>query len=139
MLIISTALSSTIRESVWFLQLIPRVREIFANSHMCLNQYMDLFDEYGFHCVSAMNMLPLKGANAIDNYFDPQSLLDDGWRQSYNFFGMATEVEIKEMESAINEMKEKGTLERFVRDNDHTHKTGFSTIFACISKTELTQ
>ena len=135
MLIISTVLSTIVRESIWFLQLITGIRENLANTHLSLNQYMDMFDTHGFQCVTAMNLLTTKGANIYCSHLDPEAPLDEDWRIATNFFDIATDLEIKEMESAILAMKQNGTLETFVRENDHTQERGFVTIFACISKT----
>ena len=134
MLIISTVLAPNIRESVWYLQLLPRVKQILANSQMSFVQYMDIFDKYGYLCVAAINLLTTKEANICNNHFDPDNLLDEDWRQASNFFGMATDLEIQEMELAIIEMKHNGSLKTFVRDNDHTHERGFVTMFACVLK-----
>ena len=96
---------------------------------------MDMFDKHGFQCSTAMNLLTATGANIYLNYLNPEAPLDEDWRQASNMFGIATDLEIKEMESVIREMKQNGTLETFMKENDHTHERGFVTLFfACISR-----
>ena len=48
-------------------------------------------------------------------------------------FDIGTDSEIEEMVSAIIDKKEAGTLDSFVKENDHTNKIGFVTFYACKS------
>ena len=133
MLIKSTVLSTTVRESIWFLQMQSKIKEKLAKTHLSVNQYIDMFDKHGFECVTAMNRLTASGANIYPIFLDPESILDEDWRQASSMFGIATDDEIEMMVSAIIEKKENGTLELFVKENDHTNKRGFVMLFACKS------
>lgn len=132
-LIISTTLSSTIRESIWFLQLQANIREKLIKTYPSVDQYIEFFHKHGFRCVTAMNLLNATGVDIYPNYLDPESILDEEWRQATSIFGIATDTEIKEMESVVLDKKKDGTMEVFVHANDHTHKRGLVTLFACIS------
>ena len=101
MLIISTVLSTTVRESIWFLQMQSEIKEKLAKPHLSVNQYIDMFDKYGFQCITVMNLLTALGANIYPNYLDPESILDEDWRQASSMFGIATDAEIEKMVSAI--------------------------------------
>ena len=133
-LIISTALSSTIRESVWFLQLQAEIREKIAKTYLSVDQYIDFFDKHGFRCVTAMNLLNATGVHIYPNYLDPESILDKNWQKATSLFDIASGTEIKKMESTVLDKKKDGTLESFVKENDHSHKRGLVTLFACIPK-----
>ena len=110
------------------------VREIIANQLLSFDQYISFIDKYGYECVTALNLLTTKGQSFCSNHFDADNLLDKDWRQANNIFRIATDRQIQEMEAAIIEMKEKGTIEQFVKDNDYTQERGLVTMFACISK-----
>lgn len=133
-LILSTVLSTTVRESIWYLQCQSEIKEKLAKTHLSVHQYMNMFDKHGFQCETAINLLTAAGANIYLNHSDPESILDEDWRQASSMFGIATDAETEEIISAIYDKKENGTLEEFVRENDHTNKRGFVTLFACMSK-----
>lgn len=134
LLIISTVLSTTVRESIWFRRCQSEIKEKLAKTHLSVTQYMDMFDKHGFQCVTAINLITAAGENINLNYSDPESILDEDWRQASSMFGIATDAEIEEMISAIYDKKENGTLEQFVKENDHMNKRGFVTLFACMLK-----
>ena len=134
-LIISTVLSTTIRESLWFLQLQSDFREKLAKTHLSINQFMDIFDSHGFQCVTAINFLTSTEQLIYPNFLDPESILDADWRQAINIFDIATDAEINQMLSAIRYKKENGTLGPFVKENDHTANRGLVTMLACTSNT----
>ena len=79
-----------------------------------------------------MNLLNPTGDSMYPHYLNPESLLDKDWRQATSLFEVATDTEIKEMESAIIDKQNDGTMELFVKENDHTHNRGLVTIFACL-------
>ena len=82
-----------------------------------------------------MNLLTSTDTLIYPTFLDPDSILDGDWRQAINIFDIATDAEINQLISAILGKKENGTLDPFVKDNDHTNNRGLVTIFACISKT----
>ena len=134
-LIISTVLSTTLRESVWFLQLQSDFREKLSKTMLSTDQFMDIFNRHGFQCLTAMNLLTSTDTLIYPTFLDPDSILDGDWRHAINIFDIATDAEINQLISAILGKKENGTLDPFVKDNDHTNNRGLVTIFACISKT----
>ena len=119
MLIISTTLSTTLRDSVWFLQLQAEIREKLAKTYLSVDQYIDMLDKHGFRVVTAMNILNANGSNIYSNYLEPESLLDEDLdedrRQATCLFDIATDTEIREMVSAILDKQENGTLGLFVK------------------------
>ena len=133
MLIISTVLSTTVRESIWFLQLQAGIRDKLAKTHLSVNQYMDMFGRHGFRCVTAVNLLTATATNIYPNFLEPDSILDESWRQASNMFDVATNVEMDQMITAARDKKANGGLDAFVKENDHTSSRGFVTIFACTS------
>lgn len=133
-LLITTDLSSTVRESLWFLQAHACIREKIAQTYMPVQLYISLFQKHNFKCVSAVNLLTAAGENFYNNYFDPESPLSADWRRATSVFDIATDQEIKEMEGFLLDKKRKGTLEKFMIEHDHTQDRGHGTLFAYIAQ-----
>lgn len=133
-LLIMTDLSSTVRESLWFLQAHVGIREKIAQTYMPVQQYISLFQMHNFKCVSAVNLLTATGDNFLNDYFDPEGPLKDEWRRATSVFDIATDEEIKEMEGFLLDKKRKGTLEKFMIEHNHTQDRGYGTLFAYIAQ-----
>lgn len=116
---------------MWFLQLQDGIREKLAKTFLSVEQWNHIFDKYRFCCVTAMNLLNGTGIDLLPNYLDPKSILDEDWRNARSIFDIATDTEIKQIESAVLDKKEDGTLESSVKENDHTHRRGLITLIAC--------
>ena len=112
----------------------PRSEKKIAKTYLSVNQYIDFFDKHGFRCVTAMNLLNATGVHIYPNYLDPESILDKNWQKATSLFDIASGTMIKKMESAVLDKKKDGTLESFVKENDHSHKRVLVTLFACIPK-----
>lgn len=96
-------------------------------------EYLDLFAKYGFKCVSAMNLLNTANSTICPSYFDPEGPLREESRKASNLFEIAEEQHVKELETALRSMRDRGCLKQFVEDNDQTSEVGFLAVFACIS------
>ena len=76
------------------------------------------------------------GDHFFKNYFDPESPLTAEWRQATSLFDIATEEEIEEMKAFLLDKKQKGILDQFMNQCDHTQERGAYTLFACISQSK---
>ena len=103
---------------------------------MPVQQYISLFHKHNYKCVSAVNLLTAAGDNVYKNYFDPESPLTAEWRQATSLFDIATAEEIEELESFLLDKKQKGILDQFMNQCDHTKERGYGTLFACISQSK---
>lgn len=134
LLILSNGLPSTLRESVWFLHLQSQIKEKLAKRQMSVDKIMDVFPNHGFRCVVGLNLLTIGGSNIYPRYLDQESPLSIEWRKATSMFEVASDQEIKVMEKTLLEMKQKGTLKQFIKENDHTSERGLICIFAFLSK-----
>lgn len=134
LLVISTCLQSNVSENVWFVQLHAGIKEKQTKRYMYLSvdQYMTLFAKHGFKCVSALNLLHRPESTMFPGYWDPEGPMNNKWRTATNMFKIISDEELKEMEEFMIELKRKGTLDQFARDQDHTKERGLSTLFVCI-------
>ena len=66
-------------------------------------------------------------------YWNPEGPLSEVWRKSANVFDVPGSDKVKEMIDIILDMKEKGTLEKFLIEHDHTSERGLFTFFVCVS------
>lgn len=132
-LIITTILSSTIRDSVWYLQLQADMMDKISRSFMPVEDYRRLFDKHAFHCITSMNLLTDSGPIHKARW-DPNSPLSEEWRQATNFFGIASDREIEEMKLNLLDKKSDGSIDNFIADHDFTKERGLVTLFACVKK-----
>ena len=95
-----------------------------------LKQLETLFEKTGFRCVAKLNIL---GAGILTNYLDPEGPLKEEWRKGLNVFEQASQSEIREMEHKVLELKEEGTLLRFMEEKDRTPEFGLTTVILCVS------
>ena len=132
-LVVSTCLSSNLRENIWFIQLHPGIREKLANYYLSVDQYLSLFSKHGFQCVTALNMLNLPASMIFLEYWDSEGPLDGKWRSGTNLFETVSNKEIKEMEDIVKDLKRKGNLTKFINEHDHSKDKGVGTLFICVS------
>ena len=132
-LVITTVLRSTIKQTIWCTQIHPGITDVISKCHPSAKQYFDLFAKYGFHGVSAMNFLNTATSLMHTDYWNPEGPLNEEWRNAVNVCGVAGLAKEKEVIDIVLAMKENGTLEEFVVENDHTSERGMYTLFVCIS------
>ena len=132
-LIVSAATPSIVNESTWFTQIHNGITQKILKALPTNKQYIEMFTKHGFKCVSEMNLLMGATPSLFKNYLDPEGPLKKDWRIGTSAFGLANEEDMKEVESMITEMKEKGTLERFIREHDRTAELGIAALYVCIS------
>ena len=128
-----TCLPSTFKESVWVTQIHPGIAEAVSKCHQSVNQYLDWFAKYDFRCVSAMNFLNTPTTSLHHQYWNPEGPLSEVWRKSANIFEVVDSEKVQEMVDIVLDMKEKGTLEEFMVEHDHTSERGLLTSFVCVS------
>ena len=135
MIIITTSLPSTIKEAVWFHKIHPGIAEKLQKVYISAEQYLNLFNKYGFEYVSSMNLLSATTANRTQlvNYFDCEGPLKKQWRKGTNVYDIASEREIQELEERLLKIKETISLHQFMMENDRSLDMGILTVFACIS------
>ena len=133
-LLISTILPTTIKDALWFAQVHHGYRDKLASNTPLVTEYMEKFDKTGFQGVAAMNLLPSDSPTFIRNYLDSEGPLKEDWRKGTSMFEFVDHDVLKEMEKTFNEMKEKGTLEQFMKDHDRTGSVGMVTMFVCVTK-----
>ena len=130
-LFVSTILSSTISESVWYLQLQTDIRDKIARFYMSAENYRRLFDKHAFRCITAINILTEKGS-ANNSRWDSSSPLSEEWRKATSMFDIASEEEIDAMTSTLLEKKTNGTIDKFIADFDFTHERGLVTLYLSV-------
>ena len=133
-LLVSTCLPMIIQEAFWFTQIHQGYRDKLASLTPDAKEYLAIFDRSGFQCVAAMNLLATDSPNFIQNYSDCEGPLKADWRNGTCMFECVGDKLLNEMETSLLEMKAKGTLNTFMKDNDRTADKGMLTVFACVSK-----
>lgn len=128
-LVITTGLPSTIKESIWYTQLHQPIADKLAKYFPSTREWLDLFIKCGFECVSAMNFLKSDKVN----HFDHEGPLREEWLLGTCVYASADDQEKKALDQTIMELKEKGLLKQFMDEHDRTLEMGMTTLFVCIS------
>ena len=132
-LVIITVLKSTSTQAIWHTQIHPTITELVSKFYPSAKQYFDLFAKCGFYIASAMNFLNTETSLMHTGYWNPEGPLNEEWRNAVHIFGVAGPAVEKELIDIVLAMKENGTLEDFMIQNDHTSERGMCTLFVCIS------
>ena len=116
------------RDAIWYMKLHEKLLDRHCKLFPTVKQFLRMFNKCGFECQTKLNFL---GADLWKNYLDPEGPLKKEWRLGDSLFGYATNEEIKEIEDYVRTMKENGTLEKFVEENDKTLEIGVLTLIVC--------
>ena len=132
-LLVSTPTPNIVKEASWFSQIHQGVTQKILRAIPTNKQYLEMFAKHGFRCVSEMNLLTGATPSLFKNYLDPEGPLKEEWIIGTNAFGLANATEMQEIENIVTELKEKGKLERFMREHDKSSELGIVALFVCIS------
>ena len=132
-LVVTAGTPTLVKESVWFTKILPAATEKLLNFLPTNKQYLDMFAKCGFNCVSEMNLLTGATPSLFSNYYDPEGPMKEAWRNGTSAFGLASEQEIKKIKNIIYDLKAKGTLEKFMKENDRTSELGVAVLYICVS------
>ena len=131
-LFILCALSSTIKETSWILQLHSGYTERLARRFMSIEQYQTMFSICGFRFISALNLLNIQSQIFLPDYWDIEGPLKEGWRKATVLFDIATDKEINEIEDTVKELRNNGSLEEFVKLKDHSSERRIMTLLVAV-------
>ena len=127
---IIAVLPSSFKESIWYSQLNHSLTDRFCKRFPSAEQYLAMFEKYGFNCVSKSNIL---GFDSLDNYTDPDGPLKEEWRNGASYFALATEQELNDIKLFVQSEKDKGTMTKFIKEHDRSLEMGSLTIFTCVA------
>ena len=130
---VTTMLPSIYKQSVWYMSLIPDYTNAWAKKLPTTEEFMELFAKSGFRCVSALNFLRRGTSAGLLNHLDAEGPLKPEWRRASASFPEDDDMEIKRMEKVVLEMKQNGTLKKYMADRDHTSEFGFGSLFISMS------
>ena len=130
--VITTLLPGIAKQSTWFTQFSPKVRDVVSQYSPSTEQYLDLFAKYGFSCVAAMNLLTKATPCVLKNHYDPEGPLKREWRIGTYLYRNTSDAEMVQMLSDMD-IKDKGSLEKFILEHDRTSEFGMLTLLVCIS------
>ena len=116
LMVIVTALTSA-KEVVWYTK--PHQGDMKIAPSM--TQFICMLNESGFKCFTKLNLL---GCETLKDFYDGEVSLREDWRKSLSLFDMASDEEIREIESYVQELKDRGKLKEFVKRNDETLDVG---------------
>ena len=127
-LVVGEFLKTTVRESIWYMQLSPSLKDRFSQRFLTAKQILTLLSNAGFNCRSKMNVL---GSDFIKGYWDPVGPMREEWWKAYaaGLLAMATEEEIAEIKKLTKEKNEDGTMLQYMEAHDRTLEIGCVSIF----------
>ena len=131
-MLITTVVPSQIKYSYWFTQLHPSAFEKIERVLLPAEQYLTLFSECGFQCVSSLSLLRAHTLTIFVDYLESQGPLDEDWRKGTNMFGNIKDKELLEYENIILNLKQKDGLKEFMKQHDRTPELGIIVLFTCI-------
>ena len=129
LMVIVTALPS-IKDVEWYLKLSPGLTDRYIKILPNIEQFLTMFETSGFECFAKFNLL---GCDWLKHYYNAEFPLRKDLRKGVSWFGMATDNELQEIESTVRNLKEKGKLEEFLKNNDKALDVGVFTVIACAS------
>ena len=94
-----------------------------------MEQFLSMFDSCGFKCLTKVNLL---GSEFLNDYYDAEGPLKEYWRKGISMYGVASSEELRETESTLRDLKDKGKLEDFMMENDRTCDVGVFTLIVCV-------
>ena len=126
---VTTILPTIWRDSFWYASLVPEFTNDLVKQLLTTEDIVGIFAKYGFRCVSAMNFLRHGTSAGLLNYLNPEGPLDPNWRIA----SVLLPGDVTAMENKVVNMKQNGTLEKYMLDNDHTSEFGFGSQFMFMS------
>ena len=129
---ITTMFPSHFTKSYWFTQLQHSISERMTPYFLPAEQYLSLFSECGFQCVSSLSLLRAHTPTLFVEYLDPEGPLKENFRIGTSMFGNSNNEELLELENKILNLKHKDLLKDYIKQHDRTPELGFVVLFACI-------
>ena len=126
---VTTMLPTVLRDSIWYTSLVPDYTNILAKILPSTEQFGKIFASSGFRCVSAVNFLRHGSSAGLLDYLNPEGPLDPKWRIPSFLLPDDTTT----MEEQVVNMKQKGSLRKYMMDRDQTSEMGFGSQFMFMS------
>lgn len=127
-LLLMTTQSATTLRSIWYANLVPSITERYIKKWPSLDLCRQMFDQAGLLLMQQLNLI---GCVLQHDYDDLEGPLFESWRQSDSYWSVATDDEISQVETLIQDLKARGQLEAFKQKHDNVRNTGLVTLFVC--------
>lgn len=130
LIIISSVLPAIIKYAIWYSQIHEGLTERFIKIMPSAEQFEVMFQSADLKCVQKTNVL---GHQILSDYYNAEGPLDETWRKPSSYWTYATEDEMDFIKKFVKNMKDKGELDKWVKEHDHVNTSGFLTVYMCKS------
>lgn len=113
MVIIQTCSQRQLEDGFWWQDLIPEATRKLQKKLMPIPELINVLQEIGFGYRG--RIVPIDVVVQGDSYLNVDGIFDKKWRDGDSSWSLATKEEIKNAQEKITEMKDKGTIDEYIK------------------------